>query len=89
MPSIFSFLKSQEVSKRKSSLEWYDRSLTLQAKRSKLDVTSTDQQSDERVEDEIVECPSKQVTCTDAVVCLSCVKLESEKDCLWKEVSEL
>lgn len=84
-PSIFSFVKPQEVIKRKRSLEQHDNSMNLQAKRSKeLQVASS-----KVVEEETIELPTSSEACSVTMGCLNCTNLQSKADNLLHEVSEL
>ena len=82
VPSLFSFLESSEVAKRKRSLQRYNHSLELQAKR-----RCASDHSDRHVIEGTVEVQQED-SCEDLPQCSSCIKIAQENHDLHRTISE-
>ena len=80
IPSIFSFLKSPELKKRKSSLKRYTRSTKLHTRRSVFQLSTP------IVEEPVVEDTAAQLSQS---FCRSCVQLQAENESLRTHITEL
>ena len=80
VPSLFSFLESSEVAKRKRSLQRYNRSLELQAKR----------KCDSADSNDIVEgtTEEQEESCEEMSQCSNCKEITQEKNDLHRTISE-